>query len=807
MSLVRKTRKLLRNPARFFADSAHPELRKAGSFIWKPRQASGKQTKARGKTPAKPAAPATPAADATPAEPSRPPEKVAPDQPESRALDHRDLRDAGRLIGGALEGALSIDVWAWHRMVNESARGDGPALVIVPSGLRLWDELWVDVCRRAGVAASFLPLWNVFGAQRDVNAIEEALASNLIAIPAATRRLVLELDRSRVEGLIAAYDGTPFSRNLLQAARRMGIRTACVLPSSPAVDRQYHGDQPLVQMPIADHVATSHARAAWLRSRRPDLLEIVARPTGERSRPQAAPEDEALLGISPQDDVVVVLGPSLQLGLDEEQLIGLLDEAITAIADQIGPYTHLVLALSGFRDGYLGRSARTSLQNIYRKTVVQYGEPMDLLPLLARASRVHACDPADEWILQVLGLGGAVAARASLEPRGDTRSPSTGGGAARVTPEELVARIRDQGKPPVGLAAKLAFIEQVRSTGRMAFDVIAVPDPMTSKTISEGRQRHLCPLVGANTRRYGAEPEGAALADIVIQWGAEPNESKSRPEILRALFGKHRLFLEDGFVRSMGLWVDAEEPTLSVIMDTDSVYYDATHSSLMEQILNSDWTLAQSDRERSRRLIDRIVVEKISKYNYAPITDLGFSRSTKRKILLVDQRAGDMSIKYGMASEKSFADMIAAAEALGADAEIIIKQHPCAITNGAHEAHYTRDRLGAFARQPNVHLIAFDVNPYSLMEAIDEVWVVSSGMGFEALMAGKSVSCFGVPFYSSWGFTTDMIPLPRRTRTRTLEEVFYVAYLWLTRYFDPVAGNVCELERLLDYIQACRDEP
>ena len=50
-------------------------------------------------------------------------------------------------------------------------------------------------------------------------------------------------------------------------------------------------------------------------------------------------------------------------------------------------------------------------------------------------------------------------------------------------------------------------------------------------------------------------------------------------------------------------------------------------------------------------------------------------------------------------------------------------------------------------------------------------------MGFEALMLGKPVFCFGMPFYAGWGITQDDIICPRRTRRRSMLEVFAAAYL------------------------------
>ena len=160
-----------------------------------------------------------------------------------------------------------------------------------------------------------------------------------------------------------------------------------------------------------------------------------------------------------------------------------------------------------------------------------------------------------------------------------------------------------------------------------------------------------------------------------------------------------------------------------------------------------------------------------------------------------------MSIKYGLADHTTFEDMLNEALLLSDDSDIYIKLHPIAISEGGDAAHYTFEKLGEIASRENVFIIGFDVNPYSLFLPMDEVWVVSSGMGFEALMAKKKVRCFGVPFYSNWGQTQDYKLIDRRCKNRKLEEIFYVFYIILSRYVDPVLHESCELEDLIEYFE------
>lgn len=52
---------------------------------------------------------------------------------------------------------------------------------------------------------------------------------------------------------------------------------------------------------------------------------------------------------------------------------------------------------------------------------------------------------------------------------------------------------------------------------------------------------------------------------------------------------------------------------------------------------------------------------------------------------------------------------------------------------------------------------------------MDEVHVLTSLAGFEALLRGKPVTCYGQPFYSGWGLTSDVVPNPRRSRRLSLD--------------------------------------
>jgi len=83
----------------------------------------------------------------------------------------------------------------------------------------------------------------------------------------------------------------------------------------------------------------------------------------------------------------------------------------------------------------------------------------------------------------------------------------------------------------------------------------------------------------------------------------------------------------------------------------------------------------------------------------------------------------------------------------------------------------------------------------SLIDMADEVHVNTSLAGFEALLRGKKVVTYGVPFYAGWGLTSDLGPVPvRRTARRTIDELVAATLLIYPRYLDPVSGLPCPAE-------------
>jgi capsular polysaccharide export protein len=133
------------------------------------------------------------------------------------------------------------------------------------------------------------------------------------------------------------------------------------------------------------------------------------------------------------------------------------------------------------------------------------------------------------------------------------------------------------------------------------------------------------------------------------------------------------------------------------------------------------------------------------------------------------------------------------------DAWIVYKPHPDVVA-GLRGG-------GAAARQllPLCNEIVVDCAIAALLEAVDEVHVLSSLAGFEALLRRCPVVCHGQPFYAGWGLTQDLVPLARRSRRLVLDELVAGVLLLYPSYVSRRSGRFTTAERALDELIAWRE--
>ncbi|MBB1250085.1 capsular polysaccharide biosynthesis protein [Rhizobium sp. G21] len=124
-----------------------------------------------------------------------------------------------------------------------------------------------------------------------------------------------------------------------------------------------------------------------------------------------------------------------------------------------------------------------------------------------------------------------------------------------------------------------------------------------------------------------------------------------------------------------------------------------------------------------------------------------------------------------------------------------------------HPAAGDRSLILAAARALGVEVVATPrMNPWPLIENADAVYTISSHLGFEALMAGSKVHCFGATFYSHCGLTEDHAAPGLARSRRSLEQLFHAAYIDYSHYLDLHDRKPVDIETALDQLLVVRDQ-
>ena len=245
--------------------------------------------------------------------------------------------------------------------------------------------------------------------------------------------------------------------------------------------------------------------------------------------------------------------------------------------------------------------------------------------------------------------------------------------------------------------------------------------------------------------------------------------------------------VEDGFLRSRGLGARLVPP-LSLVADAHGIYYDPTCESDLEALIATP--PPPGAERRAERLAATLVSAGLSKYNVgAALPNL----PDGHRILVPGQVEDDASIRLGASEVRTNRALLARVRAENPGAMILYKPHPD-VETGLRPGGLTDAEALAHA-----DLILPGTDPAPLIEAVDEVWTITSLLGFEALLRGKPVTCLGAPFYAGWGLTRDLGPVPARRAARpTLAALAHAALVAYPRYLDPVSGLPCPPEVIVE---------
>ena len=286
-----------------------------------------------------------------------------------------------------------------------------------------------------------------------------------------------------------------------------------------------------------------------------------------------------------------------------------------------------------------------------------------------------------------------------------------------------------------------------------------------------------------------ALPGGVASPACAI-WGSKPiPEGYADQDCIR---------LEDGFIRSVGLGADLIHP-LSWVMDEQGIYYDATKPSDLENILQNG-LFDDGLLKRAANLRHRLTNAGLTKYNVGCSHWLPPSTKKRPLLLVPGQVETDASIKFGAPGVRQNLELLKSVRAANPSAYVIYKPHPDVAAGlrqqgiGEHETSRWCDE------------IVVDVGMGELLAHVDEVHTMTSLTGFEALLRGKKVTCYGQPFYAGWGLSQDIVPLQRRTRQLTLDQLVAGALILYPTYVSRITGQFTTPERALDELLAWREQ-
>ncbi len=286
--------------------------------------------------------------------------------------------------------------------------------------------------------------------------------------------------------------------------------------------------------------------------------------------------------------------------------------------------------------------------------------------------------------------------------------------------------------------------------------------------------------------------------DAIAVWGAT---SDADLEALAQASGVTLVRMEDGFIRSVGLGSDLIPPQ-SLVLDPVGIYFDATRPSALEDLLQTaqfdDAVLARSAAARAF-----IADQGLTKYNIESRDAPRWTPGGRRIVLVPGQVETDASIALGGTSVRSNLALLERVREVCPDAYIVYKPHPD-VMSGNRRGRTARRRAEALS-----DWIETDCSIVSCIEACDEVHTITSLSGFDALLRGKPVTTWGMPFYAGWGLTEDRAPLAmaqtRRTRRLTLDQIVAGSLLQYPLYWDSNDACRTDCESVLSNIARQRD--
>jgi capsular polysaccharide export protein len=324
------------------------------------------------------------------------------------------------------------------------------------------------------------------------------------------------------------------------------------------------------------------------------------------------------------------------------------------------------------------------------------------------------------------------------------------------------------------------------------------PRPSVGLNITVGKRRHVRAFldspagpVSHHTLLEPALEEAKARNARIVVWASKGHE---RIEAACAEQGIALARMEDGFLRSVGLGA-AFVKSLSLVVDERGIYYDPSRPSDLEHILQTA-DIDQRQIARAAELRKAVVASSLTKYNVGRSAGPALVPAGRTGVLVPGQVEDDASILRGASSVRTNLGLLQAARARRPDAFLIYKPHPDV------EAGYRTGKIEDAEALRVADAVVRDRSIASLFAECRAIETITSLSGFEGLLRGLEVTTHGAPFYSGWGLTTDLAPLDRRTRKRSLDELVAAALILYPRYVDPISELPCGPEVILRRLAA-----
>ncbi|HDR9495366.1 capsular polysaccharide biosynthesis protein [Burkholderia stabilis] len=270
---------------------------------------------------------------------------------------------------------------------------------------------------------------------------------------------------------------------------------------------------------------------------------------------------------------------------------------------------------------------------------------------------------------------------------------------------------------------------------------------------------------GGGTLRWTRQASHLREGEHAAFWGAR--STNDLPP------GRRLIRIEDGFLHSTGLGSDHVAP-YSQVIDRNGLYFDPGQPSDLTTILN-ETNFDEAELVRANALRREIARLGLTKYNLGRRKPAWSAPLGKCVVLVPGQVADDASIRLGTRGITTAEDLLREVRARRPDAFIVYKPHPDVLSG---------NRRGAIEVDACADLIEQDSDLISLIEIADEIHTLSSLSGFDALIRGKTVHTYGLPFYAGWGLTHDALEQPWRKRTLSLDMLAAGVLLRYPIYWD-----------------------